>query len=78
MWVDVGYASIWLKEAEMCPRGQVLIHVQTMAMALALASAIKSLALITRGQSNLTKGRIVAPKIHVRSALTKPEVVFLK
>ena len=33
---------------------------------------------ITRGQSNLTKGRIVAPKIHDRSALTKPEVVFLK
>ena len=33
---------------------------------------------LTRGQSNLTKGRIVAPKIHDRSALTKPEVVFLK
>ena len=32
----------------------------------------------TRGQSNLTKGRIVAPKIHDRSALTKLEVVFLK
>ena len=32
----------------------------------------------TRGQSNLTKGRIIAPKIHARSALTKPEVVFLK
>ena len=32
----------------------------------------------TRGQCNLTKGRIVAPKIHARSALTKLEVVFLK
>ena len=32
---------------------------------------------ITRGQSNLTKGRIVAPKIHDGSALTKPKVVFL-
>ena len=31
----------------------------------------------TRGQSNLTKGRIVAPKIRDWSALTKPEVVFL-
>ena len=33
---------------------------------------------VTRGQSNLTKGRIVAPKIHARSPLTKPKVVFLK
>ena len=33
---------------------------------------------LTRGQSNLTKGRIVAPKIHARCALTKPKVVFLK
>ena len=34
--------------------------------------------IITRGQSNLTKGRIVAPKIHARRTLSKPEVVFLK
>ena len=33
---------------------------------------------LTRGQSNLTKGRIVAPKIRARSALTELEVVFLK
>ena len=39
--------------------------------------ALTVLVNITRGQSNLTKGRIVAPKIHDRSALTKPEVVFL-
>ena len=32
---------------------------------------------LTRGQSNLTKGRIVAPKIRARSALTEPEVCLL-
>ena len=32
---------------------------------------------LTRGQSNLTKGRIVTPKIRARSALTEPEVVYI-